>query len=96
MKPMSESVISKVGFWQGLVVSLIAVVTSIVTIGVVFGGSLNRLARVEEELKETKQSVSTVRSDIEGRLERIEEKMVNKDDFKEVKADVKELLRQRR
>lgn len=96
MKRMSESIVSKVGFWQGLVVSLIAVVTSVVTIGVVFGGSLNRLSKVEEEVKETKAAVSTVRSDIESRLERIEEKMVNKDDFKEVKADVKELLRQRR
>lgn len=95
MKPMSESIISKVGFWQGLVVAAISFVVTLGTVFIAAGGAFQRLSQVEKEMQDNKVEIQTVRTDIDGKLQRIEEKMVNKEDFRELKSDVKDLLKRK-
>jgi anti-sigma-K factor RskA len=94
VKNIRESVISNVGFWQGLVVALISVCTTLGVIFVTAGGTLARLAQVEKDQTELKQAATIDRSNTQNSLQRIEDRMVDKEDFKELRQDVKNLTRQ--
>lgn len=95
MQPMSESIISKVGFWQGLIVAGLSIFVTVSTVFLFFGGAFQRLNQVEKDTEQNKQEIQTFKADIDGRLQRIEERMIDKDDFRELKADVKDLLKRR-
>lgn len=95
VKPLNESIVSRIGFWQGLVVSGISIATTIIVISAFFSGSLSRLSQVEKDMESRANEIRSVRTDLDSRLQRIEQNMVNKEDFKELKTDVKELVRRK-
>lgn len=91
----SHSGAAKFTFWQGVLIAVISIMTTILTIGVVWGNTQTRLNYVEAESKENKQKLEQMNSDFNQKLEFIKENMVNKDDFKELKSDVKELIKRK-
>ncbi len=95
VKPLHESIVSRIGFWQGLVVSAISIATTIAVLSVFFTGALNRLQQVESKQAQAEIQLEKLRNELNERLLRIEEKMVNKEDFRELKTDVKELIRRK-
>lgn len=96
MKPLGQSLISKVGFWQGLIVGAIAIITSLATFFIVAGGSLQRLNQVEKETDALRLGTAEDRRDLQKNLKDIQDRMVDKDDFRELKQDVKDLIKQKR
>lgn len=96
MKPVGQSIIAKVGFWQGLVVGGIAIITTLATFFVAAGGSLQRLSQVEKDVIRIETSNTKENERFGQQLQRIEEKMADKDDVKELQKDVKDLIRQQK
>jgi hypothetical protein len=86
MTPMSESVISKVGFWQGLVVAGISIIVTLATVFIAVGGLFQRVNQVEIDQKEIEQKYAG----LDDRLRRIEEKMVDKEDFREMRRELQQ------
>lgn len=86
MQAMSESVISKVGFWQGLVVAGISIVVTLGTVFIAAGGLFQRVTQVEADQKE----IEVKYAGLDDRLRRIEEKMVDKEDFREMRRELQQ------
>lgn len=92
MTPMSESVISKVGFWQGLVVAGISIIVTLATVFIAVGGLFQRVTQVEKDQQESEQKYAG----LDDRLRRIEEKMVDKEDFREMRRELQQYFTQRK
>lgn len=86
---------AKFSFWQGIVIATISIVTTILTGGVLFGGAIQRLNYVEAESRDNKLKIEQMNKDVNLKLETIQNTMVNKDDFRELKSDVKELIKRK-
>ena len=86
---------AKITIWQAIVIAVISVGTTILTVGVLWGGAMARLNYVEAESRENKLKLEQVNTDVNQKLETIKNALVNKDDFRELKADVKELIKRK-
>ncbi len=86
---------TRLTFWQGVIIAAISIGTTVLTVGVLWGGAMARLNYVEAESRENKLKIEKISADVNQKLETIKNTMVNKDDFREVKTDVKELIRRK-
>ena len=86
---------AKFTFWQGILIAVISAGTTILTIGVLWGGAMARLSYVEAESKENKLKIEQINADVNQKLETIKTTMIDRDDFRDLKSDVKELIKRK-
>lgn len=99
MMTMTESMRKKPDFWQGLTVSAVAAAVSIaVTVGgwlYFAGGQAQRLTEVENKQRALETQNETKIQLIDTRLRTIEQRMISKEDLKEFKEDIRQLIQHR-
>jgi uncharacterized membrane-anchored protein YhcB (DUF1043 family) len=78
-------------FWQGVITFAISAAGALLVVGIAWGMLSMRVANVEAKQVEQSQQ----NANVEQRLERIQERMVDKDLFNETRQDVKELLKRK-
>lgn len=86
---------AKFTFWQGVLIAFISIGTTILTVGVLWGGAMARLNYIEAQSRENKLRIEQINADVNQKLETIKTTMVNKDDFRDLKTDVKELIKRK-
>ncbi len=76
------STLKTVNLWQTVIIAFISLIISVISVGVYTGSMQQRILTLEES-----------KTNIEHKLDLIQSKMVEKDDLREIKDDLKELRR---
>ena len=84
---------TRASFWNALLTSAISVLSTLVLVGVFFGGVFQRLATVEVKAEKNEQKIEAQNKETNLRLEEIKIRMVDKEDFKELRKDFQDFAR---
>jgi uncharacterized protein HemX len=87
-----QTIQSKVSFWQAFVIAAISIVVSIGAVGASYAKFQSRLDAVETKQLQQDKQIDDNNANVQQRLEKIQDRMVDKDLFNETRQDVKKLL----
>ena len=85
----------KASFLSTLLASAISGISALVLAAIFFGGIFQRLNSVEAKAEENKQKLEQQTKEINLRLDDIQKRMVEKDDFRDLRKDVQDFVRKK-
>ena len=94
--PVAETISTgKISFWQTFLTALISIASTLVLGGVFLGGTFQRLTEAETKVAETRQKQEELNKEMNIKRDDIQHRMVEKDDFKELRKDFQDFARKK-